>query len=42
MAADARTQRGERPFVMTDLSRLKGLDAVVAFIERQGGLVVPA
>ncbi len=42
MAADARTQRGERPFVMTDLSRLKGLDEVIAFIERQGGLAVPA
>ena len=42
MAADAKAQRGERPFVMTDLSRLKGLDEVIAFIERQGGLVVPA
>ena len=38
MATDARTQRGERPFVMTDLSRLKGLDEVIAFIARQGGL----
>ena len=42
MAADAKAQRGERPFVMTDLSRLKGLDEVIAFIERQGGLAVPA
>ena len=38
MEADARTQRGERPFVMTDLSRLVGVDEVAAFIERQGGL----
>jgi urease accessory protein len=42
MAADAKAQRGERPFVMTDLSRLKGLDEVIGFIERQGGLAVPA
>jgi urease accessory protein len=38
MESDARNQRGERPFVMTDLTRLKGLDEVIAFIERQGGL----
>ena len=42
MAADAKTQRGERPFVMTDLSRLKGLDEVIAFIARQGGLPAAA
>lgn len=38
MAADAKAQRGERPFVMTDLSRLVGVDEVAAFVERQGGL----
>ena len=38
MEADARTQRGERPFVMTDLSRLVGVDDVIAFIAQQGGL----
>lgn len=42
MESDARAQRGDRPFVMTDLSRLKGLDEVVAFIARQGGLAVAA
>ena len=42
MASDARAQRGERPFVMTDLSRLKGLDEIIAFIARQGGLAAAA
>ncbi len=42
MESDARAQRGDRPFVMTDLSRLKGLDEVIAFIARQGGLAVAA
>ena len=42
MASDARIQRGERPFVMTDLSRLKGLDEVIAFIAREGGLPAAA
>ena len=42
MTADARPQTGERPFVMTDLSRLKGLDEVIAFIARQGGLPAAA
>jgi urease accessory protein len=38
MAEDARRGRGEKPFVMTDLSRSKGVAEVVAFIERFGGL----
>jgi urease accessory protein len=38
MAADARAQRGARPTVMTDLTRLIGVDEVIAFVERQGGL----
>ena len=38
MEHDAKTQRGDRPFVFTDLHRLKGVADVVAFIERQGGL----
>ncbi|HEY5362571.1 MAG TPA: urease accessory protein UreG [Aestuariivirga sp.] len=38
MERDAKTQRGERPFVFTDLHRLKGVSDVVSFIEKQGGL----
>ena len=38
MEHDAKIQRGERPFVFTDLHRLKGVSDVVAFIEKQGGL----
>ncbi len=40
MDADARTQRGERPYVFTDLTRLKGVDEVIAFLSRVGGLPV--
>ena len=38
MESDARSQRGARPFVFTDLLRQKGLAEVVSFIEKQGGL----
>ena len=38
MQADAARMRGKRPFCFTDLSRGKGLDAVVDFIVEQGGL----
>jgi urease accessory protein len=38
MERDAKAQRGSRPFVFTDLLRLKGVDDVVRFIERHGGL----
>ena len=38
MEHDARVQRGDRPFVFTDLLRLKGVEDVVGFIEKQGGL----
>jgi urease accessory protein len=38
MEADTQKARGTRPYVFTDLLRLKGLDRVVAFIEQQGGL----
>jgi len=38
MERDAKIQRGERPFVFTDLHRLKGVNDIVAFIEKQGGL----
>jgi len=38
MERDAKMQRGDRPFVFTDLHRLKGVTDVVSFIEKQGGL----
>jgi urease accessory protein len=38
MADDARRGRGGKPFVMTDLSRSKGVSEVSDFIERLGGL----
>lgn len=38
MDRDARAQRGERPFVFTDLTRLSGLDDVIAFLAKAGGL----
>jgi urease accessory protein len=38
MARDAKAQRGERPYLFTDLLRLKGVDDVIAYIEKQGGL----
>jgi urease accessory protein len=38
MERDAKTQRGDRPFVFTDLHRLRGVTDVVSFIEKQGGL----
>lgn len=38
MEADARTARGARPFVMSDLTRLKGVDEIIAFIVGAGGL----
>jgi urease accessory protein len=38
MESDARKQRGERPFVFTDLLRRKNLSTVIAFIEEAGGL----
>jgi urease accessory protein len=36
MARDAKIQRGDRPFVFTNLRTGEGLDQVVSFIERQG------
>jgi urease accessory protein len=38
MARDARTQRGERPFVFTNLKSREGLDQVVRCIETRGML----
>ena len=39
METDAKAQRGERPFVFTDLLRQKGLETVIAFLEKNGGLL---
>jgi urease accessory protein len=41
MDSDAAKQRGERPYVFTDLTRLVGVEAVVAFLMQAGGLVQP-
>lgn len=38
MRSDTEKQRAGRPFVFSDLNRLVGIDEIVAFIERQGGL----
>jgi urease accessory protein len=38
MDRDSRRMRGERPFVFTCLKTGAGLDAVIAFIVREGGL----
>jgi len=38
MAEDARRGRGEKPFVLTDLSRSKGVAEVADFVVRMGGL----
>jgi urease accessory protein len=40
MARDARTMRGERPFVFTNLKTGDGLDSVIRFIEDRGMLRV--
>jgi urease accessory protein len=36
MASDARRQRGERPFIFTNLRTGEGVAEVVAFIRTQG------
>ena len=41
MDSDARVARGERPYVFTDLTRLQGVDKVIGFIARAGGLTAP-
>jgi urease accessory protein len=40
MRSDAARMRGERPFGFTDLSRGKGLDAVIDFVVENGGLTL--
>jgi urease accessory protein len=34
--------RGERPFVMTNLRQGQGLETIIQFIERKGGLNRPS
>jgi urease accessory protein len=38
MDRDAKAARGERPYVFTDLTRLSGLDEVIGFLAKAGGL----
>jgi urease accessory protein len=38
MDRDAKRMRGERPFLFTNLKVNQGVDEIVAFIERAGGL----
>jgi urease accessory protein len=38
MESDTKKARGERPYVFTDLLRQQGLQDVVSYIERHGGL----
>jgi len=38
MESDTKKVRGARPYVFTDLLRQKGLETVIAFIEKAGGL----
>ncbi len=38
MDRDSRRMRGERPFLFTNIRAGEGVDAVAAFVERQGGL----
>ena len=38
MERDARIQRRERPFVMTNMKTGQGLDVIMRFIEKAGGL----
>ena len=38
MRVDATRMRGERPFVMSNLKSRDGLDQIIAFVERKGGL----
>ncbi len=38
MNSDTQTMRGARPYVFTDMLRRKGLNEVIGFIEKAGGL----
>lgn len=38
MDSDTRRMRGDRPYVFTNLKTREGLDTIIAFLERAGGL----
>ena len=38
LESDTRAARGARPYVMAELRQGRGVDAIVAFLEREGGL----
>src|SRR5271166_582217 len=40
MERDAKRMRGERPFVLASLRENRGVDEIIAFIEREGGLAL--
>ncbi len=40
MESDTRKARGDRPYVFADMLRMKGLDQIIAYIEKYGGLTV--
>ncbi len=40
MESDTRKARGDRPYVFADMLRMKGLDEIIAYIEKSGGLTV--
>ena len=40
LEADTKTARGVRPYVMAELRHGRGVDAIVAFLEREGGLML--
>jgi urease accessory protein UreG len=40
LEADTRRARGERPYVMANLRQGEGVDEIVAFLVREGGLVL--
>ena len=40
MESDTRKARGGRPYVFADMLRMKGLDEIIAYIEKSGGLTV--
>ena len=42
MDRDARKMRGDRPFVFTNMRTGEGLDAIVRFVEKAGGLAATA
>ena len=40
LESDTKTARAQRPYVLAQLRHGKGIEAVVAFLQREGGLVL--